>query len=814
MWTQREWVRSVSNYIGTSSSLMPTPAGLTELQTYFPNSIPLANLIKYGAYSIALGNPRAIGTPVNQNITTPTGSVISVPFSPVERTVATPQDNWDAGIHVDYRLNDRMSITGKYYDQNNNTPYSASNGAAGYFISSPNRSKQAGGSFIWTITPTLVNEFRFSVIKSGFYSEGGNTYGFDNLTANIANVGITGYLGYGLAYNLPQYRMINSYQYQDNVSKQLGRHSLKMGVQFIDDAIPIGFLPNVDGVYTFNNFQSYLNNQPATFSGAAGIATQKPSEFDQAYYIQDDFRLRPNLTLNLGVRYEYDGQPINLLNRETVARESNPATAIWNTSLPLADRTYGLLNAPSKNFSPRIGFAYTPQFSNGLLSKLFGKDATVFRGGYSMGYDPAFYNLMLNAQTAAPVVFAYSLSSNIIPMPSNITGANLQTVYAPPAGVDPRTLSQSLFPTDFKSPYSISYSLGFQRRIGNNMGFELRYVGTQGVDLFATRNGNPYIAGYINNGFASAIPAGLTNVTNPNCSACSGRVNPNYGVVRLRDNSGHSTYNGLQTSYNVRNLYHQLTLGASFTWSKTEDNISEVYSNTGYGATVLAQNPFNVDGGERGLSNNNVPLALTVNGAWEMPWLKGNSSWLKKLAGGWTLGMFEVAQAGRPLTVQQSNTSVNPLEDPSAVALIGGSAELRPFVATASAPLNSVGEFLANGTLVNLANTSQVVSFSSVHWIYNNLYADKYFGTPFGGARNTLTEPSFQRVDLSLYKNFAIKERLRIQVRAESTNAFNHPTFSTGMNLNVDTATATTFLNPKAIEAAPRIIRLGVKIVF
>jgi hypothetical protein len=69
-------------------------------------------------------------------------------------------------------------------------------------------------------------------------------------------------------------------------------------------------------------------------------------------------------------------------------------------------------------------------------------------------------------------------------------------------------------------------------------------------------------------------------------------------------------------------------------------------------------------------------------------------------------------------------------------------------------------------------------------------------------------------VDLSLYKNFAIKERLRIQVRAESTNAFNHPTFSTGMNLNVDTATATTFLNPKAIEAAPRIIRLGVKIVF
>jgi len=813
VWTQREWIRKVSTYIGTSSSLMPTPAGLTELQTYFPNSVTLANLVKYGAYSIALGNPHPIGTPVMQNITTPTGSTISVPFSPIERSNATPSDLWDAGSHVDYRLSDKISITGKYYNQQNATQYSGSSGP-GYFIGSPSNSKQAGGSFIWTITPTLVNEFRFSVIKSGFFSEGGNTFGFDNLTMNIANVGITGYLGYGLAYNLPQYRMINSYQYQDNVSKQLGRHSLKMGIQLIDDSIPIGFLPNVDGVYTFTSFQQYLNNTPATFSGAAGIATQKPAEFDQAYYIQDDFRIRPNITLNLGVRYEYDGQPINLLNRETVARESNPATAIWNTSLPLADRTYALLNAPSKNFSPRIGFAYTPQFSNGFLSKLFGKDATVFRGGYSMGYDPAFYNLMLNAQTAAPVVFAYSLSSNIIPMPSNITGANLQSVYAPPAGVDPRTLSQSLFPSDFKSPYSISYSFGFQRRIGNNMGFEVRYVGTQGVDLFATRNGNPYIAGFINNGFASAIPAGLTVVTNPNCSACSGRVNPNYGVVRIRDNSGHSTYNGLQTSYNLRNLYHQLTLGTSFTWSKTIDNISEVYSNTGYGATVLAQDPFNVGAGERGLSNNNVPLALSVNLAWEMPWLKGNTSWLRKFAGGWTVGMFEVAQAGRPLTIQQSNTSINPLEDPSAIALIGGDAQLRPFLATASAPLNSVGEFLANGTLVNLANTSQVVSFSSVHWIENTLAADKYFGTPFGVARNTLSEPDLQTLDLSVYKNFAIREGLHIQVRGEATNAFNHPTFSTGMNLAVDTATATTFLNPKAIETAPRVIRLGVKIIF
>jgi outer membrane receptor protein involved in Fe transport len=813
IWTQREWIRSDTNYIGTGSTLMPTPAGLTELQTYFPNSVTLANLIKYGAYSISLGNPHPVGNVVMQNITTPTGSVISVPFSSVERSVSTPSDDWDAGAHVDYRLNDKMSITGKYYDQNDNTPYSASNGQAGYFIGVPNRSKQTGGSWIWTITPTLVNEFRFSYIKSGFYDEGGNTDSFNNLTQNIANVGITGYLGYGLAYNLPQYRLVNSYQFQDNVSKQLGRHSLKMGVQFIHDDIPLGFLPNVDGVYTYSSFQAYLNNTPSTYSGAAGIATQEPHELDQAYYIQDDFRFRPNLTFNLGLRYEYSGQPINLLNQETVARESNPATAIWNTALPLADRTYPKLPAPSLNFAPRVGFAYTPGQRDGFLGKLLGHDETVIRGGFSIAYDPAFYNLQLNAQTAAPVVFAYSLSSNITPMPSNITGANLQQVYAPPAGVDPRTLNQTQFAGNFKDPYSESFSLGIQRRLGNNMGFEIRYVHTEGVDLFATRDGNPYIAGYVQYGFSDVLPAGIEPGVNTTCSVCNGRVNPNEGVVRLRDNSGHSSYNGLQTSYNIRNILHQLTLGASFTWSKTMDNISEVYSFTGDGSVVLAQDPFNTNEGERALSNNNVPLALTVNAAWETPWLKGTAHWYNYLAGGWTVGMFEVAQAGRPITPLQNNTNANPMEDASAESFIGGGSALTPFLATQSAPLNTVGEYLANGTLVNLANTSQTVSFSSVHWIYNNLYADQHFGTPFGVGRNTLTGPSFQRVDLSIYKNFAIREGLKLQFRGEATNAFNHPTFNVP-NLYSDVSTATTFLNPTSTEVTPRVIRLGLKIIF
>src|SRR5262249_23094376 len=158
-----------------------------------------------------------------------------------------------------------------------------------------------------------------------------------------------GNVGYGLATNLPQYRLVNSYQYQDNVSKQWGRHALKFGVQIIHDNIPLGFLPFVNGQYLFTDIQAYVHNKPNPYNGADGTPTQEPKETDQSYYFQDDFKLRPNLTLNLGVRYEYGGQPINLLNDITVARESNTSTAIWNTALPIEARTYPRLPIDKNN---------------------------------------------------------------------------------------------------------------------------------------------------------------------------------------------------------------------------------------------------------------------------------------------------------------------------------------------------------------------------------------------------------------------------------------------------------------------------------
>ena len=250
------------------------------------------------------------------------------------------------------------------------------------------------------------------------------------------------------------------------------------------------------------------------------------------------------------------------------------------------------------------------------------------------------------------------------------------------------------------------------------------------------------------------------------------------------------------------------------------DNVSEAYSFLGSGSILLAQDPFNVTSGERGLSNNNIPQAFSLNLTWSTPFLKNSHSWYGRLAGGWTVGMFELWDAGRPMTPVQLTLGANATSDSTFNSFAAGYDTVRPFLITPSAPMNSVGEFLSNGTLVNLYNTSQVVQLNQIHWLYNNLAADKAMGTPFGVGRNTLTAPRFQRADMSIYKNFSLTERFKLQIRGEAQNAFNHTVYPTP-NLYIEQAT---FLNVTSGEnslgnqssgaAGPRVIKLGAKITF
>src|SRR5262249_24069613 len=189
----------------------------------------------------------------------------------------------------------------------------------------------------------------------------------------------------------------------------------KGGIDFrrLNNAVP--FLPNINGAYTSGTVQQLVDNSFQSLTVGLGPANLAYDEFDQYYFFQDDWRIRPNLTLNFGVRYENTGQPINLLNDITTARESDPQQAFWRLNLPLAARVVPRIPTDSNNWAPRLGFVYWPSHSGGLLGHLFGANKTTIRGGYSIAYDAAFYNLLLNISTSAPTVFLTSAANVAIP---------------------------------------------------------------------------------------------------------------------------------------------------------------------------------------------------------------------------------------------------------------------------------------------------------------------------------------------------------------------------------------------------------------
>jgi outer membrane receptor protein involved in Fe transport len=224
-------------------------------------------------------------------------------------------------------------------------------------------------------------------------------------------------------------------QFSDTLSVTAGAHTLTMGadIRFLENQVP--FLPNINGAFRFGappanpglpafaTTARIVANAPSFVTLGAGEPRISYKETDQFYYFQDDWKVRDNLTLNLGLRYEFTGQPINTLNDLSLARESNAATAFWRQSLPIDARIVPKLPADKNNWAPRIGFAWSPRFGDGGFAKLlFGEnDATVIRGGFSLAYDPAFYNILLNVSTSAPSVFLNTINNSCTTPPCTPT---------------------------------------------------------------------------------------------------------------------------------------------------------------------------------------------------------------------------------------------------------------------------------------------------------------------------------------------------------------------------------------------------------
>ena len=838
--------RTGGSPLQSAPALTPTANGIQQLQAAFPNNAGVAALAAIGPQAVTAGSPSfsnvqnvLVGNGSGLDCTATPASCVPIEFGQLTRNLPSVFNDYEATGRLDFQLTSKDRLFGRYIFQQTittNFPFEgAQAGAGGDFVNVPGRSQQIGLDYTHTFTNNFLNQLRFSFSRSRSAFENG---AFPNCLQSNLNACPTQvliddptFLGFGENAGFPQGRIINVYQVQNNASWVKGKHALKFGGEYSKQRSPNVFLPNVNGVFEFASFNDLLANAPL-FSGiAAGDAHIPFKENDLAFYLQDDWRVTSNLTLNLGLRWEFYQQAINLLHDRTVARETGP-NAIWDPALPVDRRTVPSVPNHYRNFGPVVGFAYTPR----AMKKVFGEGETVIRGGFRIAYDPEFYNMFLNVANSAPAVNSASFADAnpaLNPgLPSTgFLGPDVQAALLPlvPRG-DPGTQVQTRVAPDFRNPYSEQWNLGVQRQFGSRAAVEVRYVGNHTIGNFQNTNGNIALGPLIAAGFGNLIPAGLTPCSDPTAPGfADGYVDCTRTQSNVYRNSSFSIYHGLQTQMRVQN-WHGFTAQASYTFSKTIDNASEIFSTAAGGNTnSFAQNPFNIARGERGLSGTDYPHVFGLLWIYDLPFGAGQQGMLGHLLGGWQINSTYRYSSGQPYTVVQSRQSGS-LCDPTDWTQSSRDA-CRPIVSNAGAPFTSVGicsnPFAPDCGIQNFVDGTPT-QLSAVHWIVNDPSAAQFFGSPFlGVGRNTERGEAISTVNMAVFKNTKLTERLNLQLQAEAFNLFN--TMFRGVpaprvtsvaagsfgNTNFNNSGGAAFAGNLVTDGiARRRLQLGVKLIF
>jgi outer membrane receptor protein involved in Fe transport len=776
----------------SAPGVLPTPTGIAQLQTAFPGSPAAALLKEIGPSAVNGGNPvysnlqnigvsDVVGANCDPNRGPVDTSCVPIQFGTISRFVPSLYDGHEGTGRVDVQVTSKDNFFARYvFQQNSSQGNNFGNGVdVGDWQTVPTRNQQIGLDWVRNWTNKLVNQARFSYSRAtSSVNEGGFTGCNRNspldCPTDILMLGSAPQdsVNFGVAVGLPEGQIINVYQVQDNASAQIGKMTLKIGGEYDKQRSPNLFLPFGNGAYFFNSFNDIVANNPSQVRLSEGDFHIPFKENDLAFYVQSDWRVKKNLTLNLGLRWEWFQQAINLLHNRTVARETGPHP-FWDTSLPLDRRTVPYVPEDLNNFSPVVGFAWTPR----IFEKSLGQNQTVIRGGFRISYDPAFYSMFLNVATAAPTTNAGQF---VAPLPqSGFTGQDLIGFLAPdvPTGIDPGLATQVGVGRNFHNPYSEQWTLGIQRSVTPRVVAEVRYVGNHGVGNFQTVNGNPTVTYLQSNGFGKFVPSGLAGCadpTQPGYFGGLGLVDCTRRRLTLRQNSAWSKYNALQTELRIQD-WHGLTATASYTWSHTIDNSSEVYPSIAGGNTLsFAQNPFDTDRAERANSGIDYPNVFGLTVIYGLPFAKHQTGFVGHVLGGWQLNSTYRYTSGQPWTAIQfyDGTFCDPTNTVSTLF-----DACRPILSNPAAPMATVGQCLNPvASDCGLANfvTGAPTTTSAVRWILNDDNAALFYGNPFKGAgRNLYRGQPVNTANLAVFKNTRMSDRLTLQFQAVAYNVMN-----------------------------------------
>jgi outer membrane receptor protein involved in Fe transport len=528
---------------------------------------------------------------------------------------------------VDYQLSDDHRLSGRFNHQQF-TGGSLENSAPAGTPTTTSTAEHTGNSNVKTdtltlslssvLTPHLLNEARFNFARD---REPGTAN--SDVPETLILQGGTTVVQLGRNNFSPRETTLRRYQYIDNISYSMGKHSLKSGVDVNVENI-LNFFPGLfGGQYTFNSLADFANRRPARFvqafagNGTEG-ATTHPDNREFAAFAQDDWRATRRLTLNLGVRYD-------------IQKMEQPPITNPDPQLAAAGINTGQVNTDKNNIAPRLGFAYSPLAS----------DKLVVRGGYGLffGRTPAIMLGTAHSQNGIQVINLTFTGAAIPAYPNRLS--------APPTGATLPPSNIYVFAPDYVSPYTQQWSLGTEYQLSKDLSLNVTYLGVKGTHLSRTRDIN----------LLTPVTATISDNAGTSFSYLRfpGRRYTSFGRISQFEATGNSKYNGLTVQVNKRFSHGFQMLGAYTLSRAIDDNpdaTSVVPGNAGDDGKIV-ENTLNIRA-DRGLSVNDVRNRFVLSGIWNIgDYANGiENRALRAALSGWGISGIFSAESGRAYTAK------------------------------------------------------------------------------------------------------------------------------------------------------------------